>query len=273
MSKIEWTEKTWNPIRALDTATGKTGWHCEHVSEGCRNCYAEAINRWQGNGLLYKPGQRGRLHIHIDRAHLDLPHRWRKPRMIFVCSMTDLFGAFVSDELISEVAAVMHAEPQHTYQVLTKRSERAAQWRLPDHVWRGVSIEDRAALPRLDHLRATKAYVKFLSIEPQLEDLGDIDLTDIDWVIVGGESGKRARPFDMTWMRRLVDRAAEFGVPIFCKQIGARPYVRHITSDGFADTFFWPKDKKGGDMAEWPGVVPRLREWPRSEPASQCSVE
>lgn len=129
-SKIEWTDASWTPIRARNVDTGKVGWHCEHVSEGCRHCYAEGINKRLGTGLSYKPGLvgPGGAEIFRDEKMLLAPVRWKRPRMIFVCSMTDLFAEFVSDEMIDRVFAVMALCPQHTFQVLTKRPKRMREW-------------------------------------------------------------------------------------------------------------------------------------------------
>jgi protein gp37 len=220
MSKtsIEWADFSWNPIRA-DDFRGKTGWHCERVSEGCRNCYAEGINRRLGTKLEYKPGNRDALEIHVDGDTLRAPLKWKRPRRIFVCSMTDLFGDWVRDEMIDLVFAVMALCRQHTFQVLTKRSarmraymahvEREAFWMnavgriledrsrtgyfpileqcepwLPlPNVWLGVSAEDQSrADERIPDLLATPAAVRFVSLEPLL---GEIDLTRIEAVATG----------------------------------------------------------------------------------------
>jgi len=217
ITSIEWTDASWTMIRARNRATGKAGWHCTHVSEACRNCYAERRNRWIGTGLAFKPGHLKDVEIFLDEAMLLAPLRWRKPRKIFVCSMTDLFGDFVSDEMIDKVFAVMALCPQHIFQVLTKRPERmqaymdsacgriadtiiAARrergdadmvivplphvtpgrpwWPLPN-VWLGTSAEDQAtADARIPELLATPAAVRFVSAEPML---GPIDFLDIPW--------------------------------------------------------------------------------------------
>ena len=207
-SAIEWTDATWTPIRAR-TRSGKIGWHCEHVSEACRNCYAEGINRRLGTGLTFKPGHlaRGDISLFLDEAMLNWPLRWRKPRMVFVCSMTDLFADFVRDKWIDRIFAVMALCPQHTFQVLTKRPKRMREyltqidrepqretvWRMasamPLHpwppfkeirfplanVWLGVSVEDQAtADARIPNLLATPAAVRFISYEPAL---GPVDFS------------------------------------------------------------------------------------------------
>jgi protein gp37 len=203
-SKIEWTDATWNPIRAHNVKTGKVGWHCEHVSEGCRNCYAERMNFRLGTGLPYKPGHvaNGEVELFLDEEVLAAPLRWRKPRMIFVCSMSDVFGDFVRDEWIDGIFAVMALCPQHTFQVLTKRPLRMREYltridqepqqetvrrmaaAMPPHpwppfkeivfplanVWLGVSVEDqKTADARIPDLLATPAAVRFVSYEPALE--------------------------------------------------------------------------------------------------------
>jgi protein gp37 len=247
---IEWTDATWTPIRARHRETGKLGWHCVHASEGCRNCYAETMNGRLGTGLPFKPGHARDIEITLDEAMLTAPLRWRKPRMIFVCSMTDLFADFVSDEMIDRIFAVMALCPQHTFQVLTKRAGRMRNylkpydsrradglgsnvvklgyagplellpWPLPN-VWLGVSAEDRPnLLERVGDLRNTPAAVRFISAEPLLGDLGTILLDDIDWIIVGGESGPKARPMHPAWARSIRDQCAAAGTAFFFKQWG-----------------------------------------------------
>jgi protein gp37 len=201
-SKIEWTDASWSPIRARNLATGKIGWHCEHVSDGCRNCYAESINRHLGTGLDFKPGHRADVEIFLDDKMLLAPLRWKKPRRIFVNSMSDTFAEFVKDEWLDRMFAVMALCPQHTFQVLTKRPERMRayidavmgdqsigvnrlgatalwtgltgpqgpfpSWPLPN-VWLGISAEDQAAADeRIPLLLQTPAAVRFVSLEPLL---------------------------------------------------------------------------------------------------------
>lgn len=203
-SKIEWTDATWTPIRARNLATGKVGWHCEHVTPGCEHCYAETMNGRLGTGLPFKPGHRKDIELFLDETMLTQPLRWKKPRMIFVCSMTDLFATFVCDEWIDQIFAVMALAPQHTFQVLTKRPERmqeyvetkrrdAPQWVAmpsegskvllpyeggwPKNVWLGTSVEDQArANERIPELLATPAAVRFISAEPLL---GPVDLHEV----------------------------------------------------------------------------------------------
>lgn len=215
-SRIEWTDASWNPVRG-----------CTRISPGCARCYAETFaERFRGvPGHPYEQG----FDLRLVPEKLAEPLRWRNPRRIFVNSMSDLFHADVSDEYIGAVVRVMQAANWHTYQVLTKRSERmrdllagplAVAAEQP-HVWWGVSVENRRhGLPRIDHLRAAPAAVRFLSVEPLLEDLGVVDLRGIAWVIVGGESGHGARPMHPDWVRSLRDQCAAAGVPFFFKQWG-----------------------------------------------------
>jgi protein gp37 len=215
-SKIEWTDATWNPVRG-----------CTKVSPGCAHCYAETFaERFRGvAGHPYEQGFDLRLVPH----KLTEPLRWSNQRMIFVNSMSDLFHEGVSDEYIAAVVAVMMKANWHTYQVLTKRSLRMQQMlqsKLRDaanmsHIWWGVSVENRKhGQPRIEHLRRTPAQVRFLSIEPLLEDLGCIELPGIHWVIVGGESGHGARALHPDWVRNIRDQCREAGVPFFFKQWG-----------------------------------------------------
>jgi protein gp37 len=219
---IEWTNYSWNPIRARDRDTGKIGWFCEHVSEGCRHCYSENINHRLGTGIDFARQNRNRVEVFLDekvlRAKMPLPGS-----MIFVCDMTDLFGEFVLDEWIGDIFRVIADNPTVTFQILTKRPERmrsffAARKMRLNNVWLGTSVESRRELWRLDQLRTTPAVVHFVSFEPLLEDLGDIDLTAIDWAITGAESGAGARPMLIDWVRGLRDQCIASGVPFFFKQ-------------------------------------------------------
>lgn len=215
-SSIEWTDATWNPVRG-----------CTKVSPGCARCYAETFAE-RFRGVPGHPYERG-FDPRLVPGKLAEPLRWVKPRMIFVNSMSDLFHEDVPDDYIAACVDVMAAANWHTYQVLTKRSERLRdllQTRLRDaaglpHVWWGVSVENRRhGLPRIEHLRASPARVRFLSIEPLLEDLRRIDLRGIDWVIVGGESGHGARPMEEAWVISIRDQCRRAGVPFFFKQWG-----------------------------------------------------
>ena len=210
-TSIEWTESTWNPV---------TG--CTKISPGCKHCYAERMSkRLQAMG---QPNYIDGFEVRLHERMLDLPLRWKKPQSIFVNSMSDLFHADVPVEYIQRVFAVMRQAHWHRFQVLTERAERllalSGQIDWPENVWMGVSVESREYLTRIDQLRQTGARVKFLSIEPLLEDLGPFDLSGIDWVIAGGESGPGARPMEPAWVRNVRDRCQLAGVRFFFKQWG-----------------------------------------------------
>jgi protein gp37 len=212
-SRIEWTEQTWNPTVG-----------CTKISPGCKNCYAETMaKRLQGIGVH---GYENGFRLTLMPERLTEPLDRRKPTVYFVNSMSDLFHDKVPFEYIEQVFEVMRRAHQHTFQVLTKRAERMAAYcqgkPVPPNVWLGVSVENRKhGVPRISVLRGIDATVRFLSIEPLLQDLGSIDLSDIHWVIVGGESGRKARPMRAEWVdsvKRQCDRAR---VPFFFKQWGA----------------------------------------------------
>jgi protein gp37 len=315
-TSIEWTDETWNPLKG-----------CQRISPGCGGpkneggCYAErqAI-RQAGPGGAYEGlvkstpnGPRWTGKAAVDEGKLLEPLSWRKPRTVFVDSMSDLFFEGFTDEQVARAVATMAATPHITYQVLTKRAERMGRllasesfeqlvieagdklaadhgwchanqgeaWPLPN-VWWGVSCEDRKhGLPRLEHLRRTPAAVRFISFEPLLEDLGQVDLRGIQWAIIGGESGPRSRPCDVAWIRSLVAECRTFGVAPFVKQLGAQPttsYYDHETREFYERAAAWEpldwdvrygqpppgtrarlplKHKKGGDPAEWPVDFPR----------------
>ncbi|MBV9869359.1 MAG: phage Gp37/Gp68 family protein [Frankiaceae bacterium] len=232
-SAIEWTEATWNP------STG-----CDRISAGCDNCYAltlakrlkamgHAKYQLDGNPTTSGPGFAVREHP----DSLDIPRRWRAPRVVFVNSMSDLFHARVSDSFIRAVFKVMEETPRHTYQVLTKRPKRlaklAATLPLADNIWLGVSVENSATAWRLDHVRHIDAAVRFVSAEPLLESLAGIDLEGIDWLIAGGESGPRFRPVESDWIRELRDSCQVNDVAFFFKQWGgASPKAGGRVLDG-----------------------------------------
>lgn len=323
-TSIQWTEYSWNPVRAKritleSDGSGKfrTGWHCEHVSPGCKNCYAESINRRLGTGQEFKPAHlihytplgdmRGDVSIFLDEKMLLVPLNWKRGRKVFVCSMTDLFAKFVPDEVIDRVFAVMALAPEHTFQVLTKRAARmreyfanpirealigqqvsrielarsgnpVSEWAgLPlPNVQLGVSAEDQPnADERIVDLLATPAAVRFVSLEPLL---GPIDLSRhlweccgnfqagseadgqpggaccgqpeqsdrLNWVIVGGESGHKARPMHPDWARSLRDQCAAAGVPFHFKQWGE-----------WAPGSTWPKALAipGGEYCDFDGSL------------------
>ena len=318
MTTIEWTDRTWNPVRG-----------CSRVSDGCRFCYAERQAVRQKNGAFRglvestPAGPRWTGAVRLVPEHLADPLKWRKPRRIFVNSMSDLFHEALSDADIDRVFAVMALAPQHTFQVLTKRPERMREymnrlakfpdglshltnaakadgrhiyrlaWPLPN-VWLGVSVEDQAtADARIPHLLATPAAVRFVSYEPAL---GPVDFKvapvsqwpdgsrwmpnakewddwkywmhrdhGIDWLIVGGESGPGARPCDVAWLRSAVAQCKAAGVPVFVKQMGARPFERHDRecTGRFVDAPLRLRDRKGGDIREWPEDL-RVREFPHA---------
>ena len=226
-SKIEWTQSTWNPIRG-----------CTRVSDGCRFCYAERIAaRFSKKGLAYeglarmtKAGPRWSNKVRLVPELLDAPLKWQTPQLIFVNSMSDLFHDDVPLEFILRVFDTMNKAEQHQFQVLTKRSKRLAelscdiQW--PKNVWMGVSVENQDYKFRVDHLRQTGAHIKFLSLEPLIGALQSLDLTCIDWVIVGGESGPHARPMQEEWVIDIRNQCQQADIPFFFKQWG-----EHVPGD------------------------------------------
>lgn len=215
-TSIEWTDATWNPVRG-----------CVKISPGCKHCYAETFaERFRGvKGHPYEQG----FDLRLVPEKLTEPFSWCSPKLVFVNSMSDLFQDGVPYEYIKAVSRVMVTANWHTYQVLTKRSERLRHMLIDglefagsaDNIWWGVSVEDRKyGLPRIDHLRDSPARIRFLSVEPLLEDLGKIDLTGISWVIVGGESGPGARRMLEEWVISIRDQCREQRVPFFFKQWG-----------------------------------------------------
>lgn len=277
MTSIEWTQRTgtrgvtWNPT---------TG--CDRISPGCDNCYALTLAKrlkamgspkYQTDGDPRTSGPGFGVAIHRDV--LDMPRRWREPRTVFVNSMSDLFHERIPIGFIGSVWDTMARTPQHTYQVLTKRPARARTvlnrwaadgwtWRRNDqhwcgpvdgpplNVWLGTSVESNAYVRRAHHLRETPAAVRFISAEPLLGPLPNLDLTGIDWLIVGGESGPNARPTDLGWVRELIAMARNAGTAVFVKQLGSRWAQQHQA------------DRKGGDWRYWPEDL-RVREWPAVE--------
>lgn len=210
-SSIEWTESTWNPL---------TG--CTKISPGCQHCYAERMaKRLQAMG---QPSYSNGFRLTLHPEALDLPLRWRKPQTVFVNSMSDLFHDSVPTKFIHDVFDVMKRADWHRFQVLTKRSDRllalSPELPWPSHIWMGVSVENQDHTFRIDQLRKTGARIKFLSLEPLLGPLSEIDLGQIDWVIVGGESGPGARPMNPSWVTSIRDRCQGAGVPFFFKQWG-----------------------------------------------------
>ncbi|MBQ5918343.1 MAG: phage Gp37/Gp68 family protein [Lachnospiraceae bacterium] len=210
-TKIEWTERTWNPI---------TG--CTKLSEGCAHCYAEVMSRRlcaMGNPK-YVNGFKSTIH----HEALKEPFNWEKPSTIFVCSMSDLFHKDVPFEFIDKVFSVIKDTPQHNYQILTKRAERMAEYfetrKIPHNVWIGVTVENEDTKSRIDDIRCLDATVKFLSCEPLLGDLGELNLEGVNWIIVGGESGSQARPMKEEWVLNIKRQADANNIPFFFKQWG-----------------------------------------------------
>ena len=223
-TSIEWTDATWNPVAG-----------CTVLTAGCTNCYAmrmaarlESMGTPKYRGLTRKSGQRyvwtGK--VSLDEAALAAPLGWRKPRLIFVNSMSDLFQDAVPTDFIRRVWATMAATPDHTYQILTKRPARMAalsrELPLLRNVWLGTSVENVEVLGRLDELRATRAAVRFVSFEPLIGSVAGADLTGIHWAIVGGESGPRARPISEDWIDEIYEQCEDAGTTFFFKQWGGR---------------------------------------------------
>ena len=251
ISSIEWTEATWNPV---------TG--CSKVSPGCAHCYAERLaKRLKAMGVRqYRNG----FEVTLQPSMLHLPLRWRTPRIIFVNSMSDLFHERIPKEYIAQVFEVMRKAHWHTFQVLTKRSERlvelAQQLIWPRNVWMGVSVESPQFISRISDLRTVRAAVRFLSLEPLLAPIPDLALDGIDWVIVGGESGPGCRPIKLQWVRDIRKQCKRCGVPFFFKQWGG---FRKSANGRLLDGRFWdemPKPCKREEphpaMASAPEILP-----------------
>lgn len=340
-TSIEWTDYSWNPIRAADRKTGKVGHYCEKISPGCANCYASAFQPRFGLPMYVGEWQRERrlaeMDLYLDDHELRVPVDWRKPRKVFVCSMTDLFGDWVPDAWIDWVFHIMSRTPHHTYMVLTKRAWRmenyirtlcddshnrrrfdfittadidVVPWPLPN-VWLGVSVENTEQMRRIEYLLKCPAVVRWLSMEPLL---GPVDLAShlrcaeccgktwdrvdaneipcpacggafhgIDWCVIGGESGRGARPCHLEWIRSLVRQCREVNVPPFVKQFGSnfhsdgevwpeapRYTLTSMCNGVLQNTTEWNRRKngrwkfrnsKGSLMDEWPEDV-RVREYP-----------
>ena len=210
-TKIEWTECSWNPI---------TG--CTKISDGCAHCYAATLTRRLV--AMHNPRYKNGFNVTVHEDLIELPKKWKTPRKIFVNSMSDIFHESVPDDIILRIFATMNACPQHIFQVLTKRPERLAQlndrinW--TPNIWMGVTIENNKYLYRADLLRKCNAKLRFISAEPLIGEINDINLEQIDWLIVGGESGSQARPMDASWVRALRDKAQTEKVAFFFKQWG-----------------------------------------------------
>ncbi len=210
-TKIEWTDKTWNPI---------TG--CSKISQGCANCYAEAMSHRLKSMRIKKYANGFDLTLHEEC--LTEPLSWKQPHTIFVCSMSDLFHKDVPFSFIDKVIDIIYRTPQHRYQLLTKRADRMAEYFLthdiPHNAWLGVTVEAKSSKPRIDCLRVLDAPIRFLSCEPLIEDLGELDLNNIDWVIVGGESGPFGRPMKEEWVLNIKRQTDAQGAAFFFKQWG-----------------------------------------------------
>lgn len=313
-SSIEWCTDTWNPLRAR-AVTGRVGWHCEKISPGCAHCYAERFNGRMlpagGTGQPYVAAMRKATETFLDSDVLEAPLRWKKPRIVFVCSMTDIFGEWVERAQLDRLFAVMALARQHYFLVLTKRSAamrsylenptKHERWsplisRLSDKYRRstggvaatwwpefsrnigiGVSVEDqKTAEERIPELLATPAAMRFVSYEPAL---GPVDLSGhggihcsgaqglLDWIIVGGESGPGARPFDLAWARSTIAQCRSARVACFVKQLGSRWAKLHgpsrVVRCGPNRARAVPRDSKGGTMELWPEDL-RVREFPEA---------
>jgi protein gp37 len=225
-TSIEWTDATWNPVAG-----------CTILTAGCTNCYAmrmaarlEAMGVEKYEGLTRKSGGRAKWtgKIRLDNASLDIPASWKKPRLVFVNSMSDLFHTDVPADFISEVWRVMGATPRHTYQILTKRPDRMAEilsmdnFEVLSNVWLGTSVEDSRVLHRLDELRAVPAAIRFVSYEPLIGSVAGASLAGIHWAIVGGESGPNARPMDSKWIDEIFDQCTDADAAFFFKQWGGK---------------------------------------------------
>lgn len=210
-SKIEWTETTWNPV---------TG--CTKISSGCANCYAEKMALRLKAMRISKYSKGFNLALHEDC--LSEPYTWKKPKVVFVNSMSDLFHEEIPLDFIKKVFKVMNENPQHIFQVLTKRAEKLLEYsselNWTSNIWMGVTVENYQTTNRIDYLRQTNAAIKFLSCEPLLSDLGQIDLKNINWVIVGGESGPKSRPIKEDWVLDIYNQCRNSDIPFFFKQWG-----------------------------------------------------
>jgi protein gp37 len=294
---IEWTDFTWNPIRARlkrgipPQHAHHSGTFCTRISPGCTHCYASVINKRFGNGLEYTVPNLEKIEFFIDEKILEEPARRKKPARIFVGDMFDLFHEAIDPFWIGAVFGMILKAPQHTYQILTKRAARMREILTPygamDNVWLGVSVESQQyADERIPLLLQTPAAVRFLSVEPMLEainldgedigsahalgcgdpshhDRNDGDCRGVDWIICGGESGSGARPFNLAWAESLLEQCRAADVPFFMKQVGSFP----VTREGVA---LRVRDRKGGNLDEWEPVL-RVREFP--SPKSKFKYE
>lgn len=240
-TKIQWSDATWNPI---------TG--CHKVSPGCKNCYAEAFTERFRDvaGHHFEKG----FDLMLRPEMLDIPRKWKKPRRIFVNSLSDCFHKDIPIDFLQQIFAVMNECPQHTFQILTKREdvllERAPLLNWTKNIWMGVSVENEDYVKRIEALRQVPAHVRFISAEPLLGSMGEVDLTEINWLICGGESGPNARPMRQIWVDELLCQCNFHGTSFFMKQMGSVWAKEHGC-----------KDKKGGSPEDWPEWM-RVREMP-----------
>ena len=256
-TKIEWTNYTWNPIHG-----------CSKVSAGCQNCYAEAFSRKMKLTKLPWTSQNAKENITIKPHKLNEPFALTTPTMIFVNSMSDLYHPKVLDNFIEKIFNVMHALPQHVFQILTKRPDRAIHWEehwWTPNIWLGTSIENKKTLRRIKWIQESNAQIKFLSFEPLLEDLGEINLKNIDWVIVGGESGNNYRPMNHAWARNIRDQCIDENIPFFFKQSsGYKPNT---------GTQLIEPDGKSTEWKQFPDTLPsKLRPTTHIHTTTQLSL-
>lgn len=270
-SNIEWTDYSWNPIRARNRETGKVGWFCTKIASGCAHCYAESMNLRLGNGVRYAEDQADKVELFLDEKMLQAPLHWKVPHKIFVCSMTDMFHEKVDECWQDRIVGTMALGQQHTYLILTKRPQRMKEFFTVNgtrdsivlkNAWLGVSVANQDdADKNIPTLLQTPAAKRFVSYEPAI---GPVDfspwLMGIDWLILGGESGTQARTFNLQWARSAIAQCKQAEVACFVKQLGASIYdmPTPFLSVGVPRL----KDRKGGDMGEWPEDL-RVRQWPK----------
>lgn len=295
---IEWCDHSINPLKARNIETNKVGHFCVKISPGCKGCYSSKMQKPFLTQLEFVAENRPKVELFFDWKAIEQVLKRKKPTRYFWCDMTDLFWEDWPDEWIERCFAAMRLTPQHTHLVLTKRGQRMVEYfrtfRNRNHcveienvgrgnvrsgcwidplpnVWLGVSVEDKKRKDRIDLLRDVPAAVRFLSLEPLLEDLGELDLRGIHWAIIGGESGSRARPFDIQWPKSIIEQCRKAGVAPFLKQVGAKPMYRSHGDNNPKHLFNGlqtlmcngkPLTKKGGNMEEWPHHL-RVREFPQ----------
>jgi protein gp37 len=237
-TNISWAQKSWNPVLG-----------CSRLTSGCEKCYAEAISLRFRHTPLPWTAKNAAVDVQLKPHKLREPYALKTPSRIFVNSMSDLYHEQIPDAYIQRVFGVMIDCPQHTFMVLTKRSARMARWPgpWPTHIWQGVSIENRRELGRLDHLRACGAQVKFLSLEPLLEDLGKINLNGVSWIICGGESGPGYRTMEHAWARSILEQCLDAGVPMWFKQ-SAAIRTEMGTALRHEDDTYWTWQQLPGDV-------------------------